>query len=95
MTRIGPASNLRLASSARLEWDAQREHWVVQAPERLFYPDEIGLAVLRRCDGRRTLAEIARELAGEYQASTEEITRDLLDFLQDLADKGVVIDGAA
>ena len=33
------------------------------APEQVLAPDEIALAVLRLCDGRRSLAQIAEELA--------------------------------
>lgn len=92
---IGPDSRPRLAPYARLQWDGQRAHWVVLAPERLFYPDETGLAVLRRCDGTRSLSAIAADLAEEYAAQPEEVQRDLIGFLQALADKGVIVDDPA
>ena len=60
------------------------------APERVFSPDETGLAVLRLCDGKRTVMDISTQLAAEYDATAEQIAADVIAMLQDLADKGVV-----
>jgi pyrroloquinoline quinone biosynthesis protein D len=74
----------------RLRHDTGRQRWVLLAPERVFSPDETGLAVLRLCDGRRTVMDIAPQLAQEYDADVEQIAADVIAMLQDLADKGVV-----
>ena len=74
----------------RLRHDTGRQRWVLLAPERVFSPDETGLAVLRLCDGRRTVMDIATQLAQEYDADVEQIAADVIAMLQDLADKGVV-----
>jgi pyrroloquinoline quinone biosynthesis protein D len=74
----------------KLRHDAGRGKWLVLAPERVFEPDEIAVAVLKLCDGARSVDDIASELAREYNAPKEEIVADIVSMLQDLADKGVV-----
>jgi pyrroloquinoline quinone biosynthesis protein D len=74
----------------KLRHDAGRGKWLVLAPERVFEPDEIAVAVLKLCDGARSVDDIASELAREYSAPKEEIVADIVSMLQDLADKGVV-----
>jgi pyrroloquinoline quinone biosynthesis protein D len=53
-------------------------------------PDQTAVAVLKLCDGQRTVEEIAETLAEEYSAPVETITTDVLDLLQGLADKGYI-----
>ena len=74
----------------KLRHDAGRGRWHVLAPERVFEPDEIATEVLKRCDGVKTVDQIAEELAKEYSAPVDQITADVITMLQDLADKGVV-----
>jgi pyrroloquinoline quinone biosynthesis protein D len=62
----------------------------VLAPERIFEPDDVAVAVLKLCDGARSVDDIAGELAREYNAPKQEIVADIAAMLQDLADKGVV-----
>jgi pyrroloquinoline quinone biosynthesis protein D len=56
----------------------------------VFTPDAIAVAVLRLCDGSRSVDAIAGELAQTYNAPKERILADISALLQDLADKGVV-----
>ncbi len=74
----------------KLRHDAGRGRWLVLAPERVFEPDDTAVAVLKLCDGARTVGDIAGELAKEYNAPKDEIVTDIVAMLQDLADKGVV-----
>lgn len=74
----------------KLRHDAGRGRWIILAPERLFDPDDVAVEVLKLCDGQRTVADIADQLAKEYNAPVNEITADVIEMLQDLADKGVV-----
>jgi pyrroloquinoline quinone biosynthesis protein D len=88
---IGQTSMPRLAPHARLQFDKQRDRWIVQAPERLFVPDPTALEILQRCDGAATVQAIIDGLAEKYsQAPREVIERDVSALLQDLADKGVL-----
>lgn len=74
----------------KLRHDPGRGRWILLAPERVFNPDEIAVAVLKKCDGERSVADIAAILADEYQAPADVILSDVIDMLQDLADKGVL-----
>ena len=78
---------------ARLHADGPRGRHVILGPERVYELDAIGVAVLKLCDGRNSLAAIAAELAGIYAAPIDIIQRDVAALLQGLADKGVLRDG--
>jgi pyrroloquinoline quinone biosynthesis protein D len=83
-------SRPELPRHIKLRHDPGRGRWIILAPERVFDPDETAVAVLRLCDGQRSVSEIAAALSEEYQAPIEEIRNDITAMLQDLADKGVV-----
>jgi pyrroloquinoline quinone biosynthesis protein D len=89
-TIVSAASRPSLARGRRLHYDEPRDRWVIQAPERVLSPDPIAVEVLRLCDGRRTVAEVAESLSKRYNAPKEQIEADVVSMLQDLADKGVV-----
>jgi pyrroloquinoline quinone biosynthesis protein D len=81
----------RLARGVKLREDAARGgRWVVMAPERMFVPDETALEVLRLIDGARSVDAIVDDLAARYAAPRDEIAADVVEMLQDLADKGAV-----
>ena len=94
-TQINADSRPALATHVRLQHDGVRQQWVVQAPERLFVLDEVAHAVLSRCGNGLTVAEIADQLGIEFDAPADEIRGDVLELLQDLADKGIVHDQRA
>lgn len=83
-------SRPELPRHIKLRHDPGRGRWILLAPERVFSPDDIAVAVLKLCDGQRSVNDIAKALSQEYQAPLEEITNDIAAMLQDLADKGVV-----
>ena len=77
-----------LPAYLKLRHDAGRGRWILLAPERVLTPDDTAVAVLKLCDGKRTVEEIAAALAAEYSAPVDVIQTDVLDLLQGLADKG-------
>jgi pyrroloquinoline quinone biosynthesis protein D len=85
----------RLKPHVRLQFNAARSQWVVQAPERVLMPDDIATSVLQRCDGKATIASIAAGLAREYEAPAETIESDVIEMLQDLAEKWIIDDARA
>jgi pyrroloquinoline quinone biosynthesis protein D len=89
-TMIGPASAPELPRHVKMRHDTARDRWVILAPERVFTPDAVAVAVLRLCDGTRSVEAIAAELARTYTAPPERILADIVPMLQGLADKGVV-----
>ncbi len=74
----------------RLHHDSLRARWVVMAPERMFVPDEIALAVLQLVDGVRTQDTIIDALAESFAAPRAEIATDVAEMLADLANRGVL-----
>lgn len=87
---VAAATRPTLPAHIKLRHDAGRGRWLILAPERVFDPDDVAVAVLKLCDGARTVADIAAVMAKEYNAPMQEIEADIIAMLQDLADKGVV-----
>jgi len=85
---VSATSRPKLPRHARLKFDETRHVWVILAPERVLAPDEIAVEVLQLCDGVRSVADIADQLAVKYAAPREAILTDVIAMLQDLADKG-------
>jgi pyrroloquinoline quinone biosynthesis protein D len=79
-----------LRPHVRLRQDPVRGGWVVLAPERILTPNEQAADVLRLCDGQRTVADIAAQLADTYDAEPDTIIADIVPVLQGLVDAGVL-----
>ena len=89
-TVMAPASVPALARHVKMRHDNVRNRWLILAPERVFTPDAVAIAVLQLCDGKRSVEAIAVALEQTYNAPKERIISDILPMLQDLADRGVV-----
>ena len=87
---VEAGSVLKLPRHIKLRHDAGRGKWLLLAPERVFEPDETSVEVLKLCDGEQTVGAIAGILAERYQAPADVILNDIVEMLQELADKGVV-----
>ena len=90
-TVIDDASMPRLARGMRLQFDKQRDQWIIQAPERVFVLDAIATEILQRCTGEATVTAIVDDLAGKFNAPRDLISRDVNTLLQGFADKGVMV----
>ncbi len=76
--------------SVKLIEDRARGRWVLNAPERVVVPDDTALEILHLCDGERTVDAICDVLAKRYNAAPTTIRADVIELLQELADKGLV-----
>ena len=85
---VGQETRPQLPAYLKLRHDAGRGRWILLAPERVLTPDETAVAVLKLCDGQRTVEDIVQALAKEYSASADVIRADVIELLQGLADKG-------
>ena len=85
---VSEASKPILPRHARLKFDETRQVWVILAPERVLAPDEIAVEILQLCDGARSVSDIVDLLAAKYNAPRDDIGKDVIAMLQDLADKG-------
>ncbi len=77
---------------ARMHFDKTRGRWVLLVPERVMVPDDIAVEIIQLCDGKRALATIIDDLATKYVADRAAIGADVIALLQDLADKGFLVE---
>jgi pyrroloquinoline quinone biosynthesis protein D len=84
--KISPASKPVLPRGVRLTENPQ-QGWVLVAPERVFKPDGIAVTILKRCDGKASVSEMADHFSATYNAPRERILSDIISLLQTLADK--------
>jgi pyrroloquinoline quinone biosynthesis protein D len=91
MTEASPAiasdARPRLPRGVRLTNSEAQGGFVLLAPERVFKPDAVALAILHRCTGEATLAEIVDDLAAAYSAPRDRVLTDVTALLRGLADK--------
>ncbi|TPI38011.1 pyrroloquinoline quinone biosynthesis peptide chaperone PqqD [Mesorhizobium sp. B3-1-9] len=79
-----------LPKHVRIQYDPVRQAFAVLSPEKVFWPNEISLDILRRCDGQSTVDSIIAGLAADYDAGPEDVAADVIAFLQEWSDKLLV-----
>jgi pyrroloquinoline quinone biosynthesis protein D len=84
-----PIRRPTLVRHARYRWDKVRGQHQVVYPEGLLVLNESGAAIVRLCDGR-SLEELLSAL--EAQFSGEQQPAEVEEFLQQLANKGLLHD---
>ncbi len=87
---VSDGTKPRLPSHVRLQHDQVRGAWALLSPEKVMWPNEISIDILRRCDGASTAGEIVTALAAEYDAEPEMVRTDVMEFLQTWADRRLV-----
>ncbi len=80
-----------LVRHARYRWDELREQHQIVFPEGMLELNETGAAIVRLCDGRST-DDIIATLNHQYSHGNP--AHDVDQFLQRLAEKGLLIDAA-
>jgi pyrroloquinoline quinone biosynthesis protein D len=81
----------RLAPGVRLHFDKTRAAWVLLCPEKVIEAEGPASEILRRCDGKRTVADIVDELAVLFAADRSVIEQDVTDMLTELASKRLLV----
>ena len=79
-----------LPKHVRIQYDPVRQAFAILSPEKVFWPNEISLDILRRCDGRSPVGKIVADLAREYNAAEQDIAADVTAFIQEWSDKLLV-----
>jgi pyrroloquinoline quinone biosynthesis protein D len=87
---ISTTTRPALPRFVRLQFEPARQAWALLSPEKVMWPDEISLDILRRCDGTTTTDEIVAALADEYDADESVVRDDVIAFLQTWADRRLV-----
>ena len=54
-----PLSRPSLPRHVRLHFDPLRQAWALLSPEKVLWPDEVSLSILRLCDGERDISTIS------------------------------------
>jgi pyrroloquinoline quinone biosynthesis protein D len=82
----------KLPRHAKLRYDEARKKWIINAPERVFELDKTASEIMRLLDRNLTINSIIDKLLEKFkEAPREAVTKDVLEMLQSLADKGFVI----
>jgi pyrroloquinoline quinone biosynthesis protein D len=78
----------RLARKARLRHDSVRDTDLLLLPETVVKLNSTGAAILRLCDGARSIADIARELEAEFDQPN--LAPEVETFLRRIAEQGAL-----
>ena len=92
---IGAAFVPRLAKKARLKHDRHANKLMILYPERGLELNDAAAEIAKKCDGTRSIAAIADELAKEHDGAGDATARavieaDVLAFVTMLRDKGLL-----
>ena len=87
---VSPQAVPSLPKHVRIQFDPVRQAFAVLSPEKVFWPNEISLDILRRCDGRSIVDRSSPTSRAEYDAPEEDVAADVTAFLQEWSDKLLV-----
>jgi pyrroloquinoline quinone biosynthesis protein D len=92
MMAIGLSSGSipHLPRGVRMHHDRIRNAHVLLAPERAFDLDALALEVLRLVDGRRSIHEIASDLATRFDGDRAVIEADVIEMLNGLLNRRIL-----
>ena len=80
-----------VAAKARLRWDAPSSRHLVLYPERGLILTPTAADVIQLCTGTHTVADIVDRLAVKYAPQPREtVEREVLTFLVNMADRGLI-----
>ena len=80
-----------LRRGVRRQFDATRNASLLMAPERVVVLDEIADAIIAEFTAAATVRDIVARLAARFGAPVSEVEPDVLAFLRELIDKGLVV----
>jgi coenzyme PQQ biosynthesis protein PqqD len=80
-----------VAAKARLRWDARTSRHLLLYPERGLILNPTAADVLQLCTGEHTVGAIVDRLADKYAPQPREaVQREVLAFLANMADRGLI-----
>ena len=87
------ASRPRLAAKARLRFDRKTERTMVLFPEKGLELSPTAADVVHLCTGEHTVAEIVEQLLQRYTTDDRaEVVREVLEFLNTMADRCLIVE---
>jgi pyrroloquinoline quinone biosynthesis protein D len=88
MAALNTASKPRLARKARLRYEEVRKTELLLLPERVVKLNPSAAAILRLCNGGRTVGDIIVELEARYSKSG--LQSEVMEFLRRVSEQGWV-----
>lgn len=85
----------KLAAKAKLRLDQKTGKYILLYPEKGLLLNPTGSAILKLCDGEKSLGEIIAALAVEFQSEPEKLEPEVLAFVKALLDRGLLVSGQA
>jgi pyrroloquinoline quinone biosynthesis protein D len=79
-----------LASHVRVKIDPITGDPILLFPEGMLMLNSTAHEVVRRCDGRTSIDEIAEQLAEEFDAAKETLLLDLLQNIEELSQRNLL-----
>ena len=80
-------------TGARLRYDEVREEHLLLIPEGAVRLNPTAAEVLELCDGERSLDDIVGALSERYQGA--DVRADVVELVDAMAQKGLVVDASA
>jgi pyrroloquinoline quinone biosynthesis protein D len=81
----------RLAARARLKFDPIAKQEMLLFPEAALALNETGAAIVRLCDGARSIDEIVEQLSKNFaNVDREALTREVMDFVDTIRARGLL-----
>jgi pyrroloquinoline quinone biosynthesis protein D len=93
MSAITKECRPKLARKAKLKWDRHANTHMLLYPERGLVLNETATAIVKLCDGERTVAQIASELAEDNESARSRIEGDVVLFLESLLERALLTIG--
>ena len=84
---LAPSSVPVIWRLARLDFDPVRQQSVLLYPEGAVLLNDTGAAILKLCDGHRSITAIAKILEERYQC---DVLADVTEYLSQLAEKDLI-----
>ena len=83
-------SKPKLAAKAKLRLDQKTGKYILLYPEKGLLLNPTGAAILKRCDGEQSLAQIIGALVLEFQSEPAKVEVEVLAFVKGLLDRGLL-----
>lgn len=81
----------RLVSRARLKFDPIANREMILFPEAALVLNETGAAIVRLCDGARSIDQIVEQLSKKYGgAGRDALTREVVQFIATIRARGLL-----
>jgi len=94
VSAITADSRPTLAAKARLRWDRQTLRYLLLYPERGLVLNPTAADVVQLCTGEHTVGAIVDRLAAKYAPQPrEDVAREILAFLAQMAERGLIRSG--